>query len=198
MRELRWVAQYADGRIIREYDFTGSWARGRWVENWFVNLDLSQVISFGLEGSGLRIGFRVDDGIIGINGKALELALEDHDGRVFPLTGRRDVLYKVVQYKEAHSSIGSGSGRIKQDDGIDAYCVGWETEGKDEKLGEWQSRLIARVQSPEGEAITVNLWFMCSNGFIGTLRIRIDGKERPAVSTILRPGTTNKIAMHVW
>jgi len=198
MRDLRWIAQSVDGRVIKEYDFTGSWAHGSWTENWFATIDLSKVISFGIEGSNLRVGFRSDDGIIGINGRALELALEDREGYIFPITGRKDVFYRVVQYKEAHFSIGSGAGRFRSDSGIDAYCVGWSTSGKDDRLGNWDSKLVVRVPSLEIEPLEANLEFRCDLGFIGVLRIRFGGCERPRVDTILRPGTLNRIAMHVW
>jgi len=198
VRELRWVAQYADGRIIKEYDFIGSWGHGGWVENWFAILDLSKVISFGLEGSNLRVGFRTDDGIIGVNGRALELALEDREGYIFPITGRKDVFYRAVQYKEAHFSIGSGISRFSTDSCIDAYCIGWSTSGKDDRLGEWDSKLVVRIPSLEVEPLEARLEFRCELGFNGVLRIRFGGYERPRVDTILRPGTLNRIAMHVW
>lgn len=197
MRDLRWVAQYADGRIVKEYEFVGSWASGRWVENWFKNIDLSQVISFGIEGAGVRVGFRADDGIIGINGKPLELALQSFEGYFFPITGRSDVFYWAVQYKEAHFGLGSGGGRPIEDSGIDAYCVGWIATGADEKLGLWQAKCVARVPAADGETIAVQLWFMCLKGFAGILRVRINGMEYPKINTILRPGTANRIAIHV-
>lgn len=199
MRDLRWVAQYADGRIIKEYEFVGSWANGRWVENWYKHLDLSQVISFGIEGANIRVGFRADDGILGINGKPLELALQSFEGDIFPITGRRDVLYRPVQYKEAHFGLGSGSGRgrLREDSGIDAYCVGWAASGLDEKLGDWRAKCVARVPAKDSEGITVYLWFMCAEGFIGVLRVRVNGMEYPKINTILRPGTANRIMIRI-
>jgi len=196
-RELRWLAQYADGRIVKELDFTGSWVWGKWTETPFRALDLSQIVSFGLEGSGTRVGFRVDNGVIGINGKPLELALQDFNNNLFPITGRQDVFYRVVQYKEAHCSISSGNGKLKEDSGIDAYCVGWTTASRDKELGDWRSKCVVRVPSKIGEEIKVYLWFMCSNGFTGILRIRFGDMEYPPINTILRPGTANRIVIHV-
>lgn len=193
MREFRWIAQYANGRIVKELDYHS----GRWRENNFFSLDLAQVISFGLEGAGLRVGFLTGDGIIGINGRALELALEDRCGNIFPLTGRHDTFYKVVHYKEAHFDLSVHKGRASTGNAIDAYCVGWETSGTDANLGDWYARLIAQVPAQEGVSLNLILSFQCARGFVGMLRVALNGKQYPRVDTLLRPGAVNQIAMHI-
>lgn len=192
-RELRWRAQYADGQIVKEFEYTGSPELGKLIETPWWALDLFRVISFSLEGSGIRVGFRADDGVIGVNGKGMELALEDRDGRIFPLTRRRDVVYKVVQYKEAYSAISRNGVR----NGIEAYNVGWETEGQDDAFGNWYGRLVTRVPTNDGEPVSLYLRLRCSNGFVGVLRYRYDNRERPPVNTILRPGMLSEIVFHV-
>lgn len=205
-RELRWVAQYADGRIVREFEFEGSWARGRWKETPFWEIDLSRVISFGVEGSGLRVGFTTLDGIIGINGRAVELVFELPSGR-FPLTGRRDVSYgRIVQYKEATSQLGvtglvHEQGRIvraalEPRTWIEAYALGWETEGHDAALGGWAARFVVTIPSADGEPLHGLLRFCCDRGLVGSFNVYWAGLVQASVSSALRPSTWHQIAMH--
>lgn len=192
-RELRWLAQYADGQTVKEFEYAGPPGLGKLVETPWWALDLSRVISFGLEGSGIRVGFRADDGVIGINGKRMELALESRDGRIFPLTRRQDIAYRVVQYKEAYSAL-SGNGLRN---GVEAYNAGWEAAGQDDTLGYWHGKLVARVPVKDCEPVSLHLWLQCANGFTGILRYRYDDRERLPVNTILRPETLSKIAFHL-
>lgn len=193
IRELRWVAQYADGRIVREFDYDGPPELGRFRETPWWDVDLSRVISFGVEGSGLRVGFRADDGVIGVNGKGLELALEDRNGRIFPITHRWDVVYKPVQFKEAFSALS----RLGVINAIESYNVGWEIQGQDDALGNWYSKLLVKIGATYGGFIDAYLWFRCENGFVGKLRYRYAGLEPYPVETVLPADITNMIAFHL-
>lgn len=212
MRDLRWVAQRLDGTIIREHEFLGSFARGKWVETPWKGLDLSQVVSFGLEGARIRIGFQVQDGILGLNGQPLELAFESRDGWRFPVTGREDVIYRPLPpFKDAASELtmqGVARGKTFRDrfrrpggletrDQLLGYHVGWMVKGTDPNAGPYTLRLEAVVPAEDGEPVTAHLGALMEKGFVGTLRIRRNGLEFPRVSTILPRGKANKIALHL-
>lgn len=210
MRDLRWVAQYSDGTIVREYEFQGSWATGRWVENPFVGLDLSRVISFGFEGSRLRVGFSALDGILGINGRAIELRfvlLPWH--RIFPLTGRKDTHYRtILQWKEAVHSLGL-SGIVWQDGtpvqakleargGITAYGLGWEIGGYDDDLGGWEARLTCTIPVDDQQPIRGVIWMLVQRGMTAQFEWFISGHRVGAVPTALPPMRPHQIALNFW
>lgn len=188
-RDLRWVAQYADGRIVREFAYAGPPELGRLRETPWWNVDLSRVISIGLEGSNLRVGYRLDDGVIGVNGKGLRVALVATDGRVFPVTGPRMPYRRVIQYKEAWSALG----RDGQKDAIESYNVGWEASGQDDLLGDWWCKMVARVPSADGEPVQVFLHMRVSAGFTGQTLALFGDTRLPPIGTVFRPGTENRM-----
>ena len=210
MRDLRWVAQYADGTIVREHEFVGSWATGRWVENPFVGLDLSRVISFGFEGSRLRVGFSTLDGILGINGRAIELRfLLLPSQRIFPLTGRRDTHYRaILQWKEAQHELGLAGvvwqdgtpvrARLEARGVITAYVLGWEIGGYDDDLGGWEARLTCTIPVDEQRPIVGLLRTVAQRGMQAMFEWFIAGHRANAVPTFLPPATPHQIALNFW
>ncbi len=206
------MAERLDGTVTREHEFLGSFARGKWVETPWKRLDLSEVISFGLEGAGIRIGFLVSDGILGLNGQPLELALQSREGWLFPITGREDVMYRPLPpVKDAASELTMRGSTHKRElrerlrrfgalaarQQLLGYHVGWMVKGRDEKTGPYTLRLEAVVPAEDGEPITAHLGVLMEKGFSGVLRIRRRGLEFPRVNTIVRPGVANKIALHL-
>lgn len=210
MRDLRWVAQYADGTIVREHEFIGSWATGRWVENPFAGLDLSRVISFGFEGSRLRVGFSTVDGILGINGRAIELRFVLLPSqRIFPLTGRRDTHYRtILQWKEARSELGLAGvvwqdgrpvqARLEARGGIEAYVLGWEIGGYDDDLGGWEARLTCTIPVDEQRPILGLLRMVTQRGMEAMFEYFISGNRVNAVPTVLPPKAPHQIALNFW
>lgn len=210
MRDLRWVAQYADGTIVREYEFQGPWAAGRWVENPFVGLDLSRVISFGFEGSRLRVGFSTLDGILGINGRAIELRFTLLPSqRIFPITGRKDTHYRaILQWKEAHHGLGI-AGVVCQDGQpvqvrleargrFEAYVLGWEIGGYDDDLGGWEASLTCTIPTDEQRPILGLLRTVTERGMQGIFEWFVAGHRVNAVPTILPPLIPSQIALNFW
>lgn len=210
MRDLRWVAQYADGTVVREHEFLGSWATGRWVEHPFLGLDLARVVSFGLEGSRLRIGFSALDGILGINGRAIELRFVlEPTKRIFPLTGRQDLDYRtILHWKTAYEELGL-NGIIYRDGqpvqasvvtrgGISAYVLGWEIGGYDDDLGGWEARLTCTIPVDEQQPIVGLLRTVTQRGMQATFEWFIAGQRANAVPTFLPPATPHQIALNVW
>ena len=198
MSDMRWIVQYADGRIVREFDFVGGFVRGHWVETPWTNLDLSNVISCGIEGNGLVLGFRTDDGIFGVNGKPLELIMADEKGN-FPLTGRRDVQYRPFQYKDAYVDIrGILHGGVKEisSSRVTAYNVGWEWEKWFEGYGLVYCKVVLSA-SPGSRTVRGVLEVKFENGFLGKTGVFVDGKLAAEVSTILRPETVNRLGFQV-
>lgn len=210
MRDLRWVAQYADGTIIREHEFRGSWATGRWVEHPFMGLDLSRVISFGFEGSRLRVGFSTLDGILGINGRAIELRFVlEPSKRIFPLTGRRDTYYRtILQWKEAQHELGLAGVvwrdgqpvrvRLEARGGIAAYVLGWEIGGYDDDLGGWEARLTCTIPANEQQPILGLLRLVVERGMQAQFEWFIAGHRAGAIPTALPPMRPHQIALNFW
>ncbi len=209
MRDLRWVAQDAAGRSIKEQAFEGSWARGRWVETPFQQLDLRQVISFGFEGAGLRVGFQTVDGIIGIQGRALECRFVLPSGRLFPLTGRSDVLYRVLEWKEGASLLGlagravrngtSGPLRLESRQILEAYGLGWEAKGSDEDLGAFTARLTIRIPADDAKPLEGTVEFRCERGLTGSFEYFLAGKLVHRAPSILRPGVLYRVKLgRIW
>jgi len=205
-RDMRWIAQYADGRIVREFEYLGPPELGRLVETPWWDLDLSRVISIGFEGSGLRVGCRLDDGVIGVNGKGLHiLLLKDGNTPIAVTGGQRDLLAgpivraprRAIQFKEAWSSLGMGTiGRDGRRSGIESYNVGWESAGKDELLGDWWCRLLAQIPTEDAEPVRVYFHFKASKGFSGQTVWQY-GERRGTVATTLRPAVENRMAFYL-
>lgn len=185
MRQLTWVAQYANGKVHRERELRD----GAIVERNFRTLDLSQVISFGLEGS-LRVGFQTGDGVIGCGGVPLHLSLITQEGDVFLITDRADVSYQnIVQFKKAHSAFSPGRGASNH---LESYNIGYRIKAKSLLLGLWNAELIVSVSAKKDAPVEVELTLAAENDFKGQLCIRW-GDEAKMVPTVLKPGTGNRI-----
>ena len=210
VRDLRWVAQYADGTVVREREFVGSWVAGNWVEHPFLGLDLARVVSFGLEGSRLRVGFSTLDGILGINGRAIELRfILEPTKRPFPLTGRKDLDYRaILHWKAAYDQLGIG-GVIYQDGrpvrasletrgGISAYVIGWEIGGLDDDLGAWEARLTCTIPVDESQPILGLLRMVVEHGLQGQFEWFIAGHPAGAIPTALPPKRAHQVALNFW
>lgn len=189
MREMVWVAQHADGRILKEFEFK----RGRWVERSFYDIKKDRLVSFGLEGSNLRVGFLTSDGIISVYGTSLEVALAK-DMRIYPITGRKDIVYNdIIQYKDAEASIGIGkNGKLSSR--ITQYNMGYKCSGRDEDLGKWHYQVVVHIPTDESKLLYCTFRLVIEEGFSGKFLIRW-GKVQRAVDTILRPRTANMLNM---
>lgn len=205
--DIRWVAQLADGRIIREWDFQGSWVHGEWLENAWSLLPVDQVVSFGIEGLGIRIGFVTTCGKLGINGKPLSLMLVGQDEDILPITDYPLARYRPHQYKQAAFDLGHvaepvGEGRFRLrafDRGprIEAYVVGWRMEVTHAQYGRIEAELEAAVWPQAMNSIPIALRLSIERGFTGIFQCFYDGKPIASAHTILRPGRWNRIAIHV-
>lgn len=189
MREMRWLAQHADGEVLRERELVN----GQWMERSFYEIRKHELLSFGLEGTGLRIGFQVTDGIIGINDMPIEVALVV-GCETWPLTGRKDVAYSdVIQYKDAEvlmavNGARSGSGSVTQ------YNAGYKCTGIDDGLGQWHYQVIVHVPANKQRPIIATFRLVIECGFNGDFVVRY-GAIRRIVRTILRPNVSNQLQM---
>lgn len=187
MRELRWIAQYVDGSVLKEFERTGKGFR----ERSFYEIRKDALISFGLEGSGLRIGFGTTDGIIGIYGDPLEVALtRGHD--VWPLTGRADVQYNnIIQYKDAEATI-AANGKGRATNRVTQYNIGYKCHGHDDGLGPWNYQVIIHIPADDTQNLYCTFRLVVFEGFQGRFLIRW-GKKQQAVNTILRPKVAGQL-----
>lgn len=201
MRDLRWVAQYADGRIIHEVTLQGR----NFVESGFKALDLAQIVSFGLEGSGVRIGFLTSDGVISYNGAPLDLHLVSEDGALVYLTGGRDLDYRGILHEKIAASDrvalvtpGGRSLRLGASrDQVQAYVVGYKVQATHTNLGAWWFTLAAFVPADEGRGPHLLLRISTEKGFRGHLMVAYNDKRKPPIGTVLRPGDVNQMHLAI-
>lgn len=196
MREMRWIAQYVDGSILKEFERTEKGFR----ERSFYDIRKNELISFGLEGSGLRIGFLVSDGVIGINGVPVNVALEKN-GQIWPISGRNSIVYNdIIQYKNAEALIGAHRGEEVRPRAtrsrVTQYNIGYKCNGCDQGLGQWFYQVIVHVPSDALKPIYATLRLVAENGFQGRFLANF-GKKRIRVNTILKPRTANQLQMNL-
>lgn len=198
-RELRWVAQYADGRIVREFEYLGPPELGRLVETPWWTLNLSQVVSVGFEGSGLRVGFQVADGVIGVNGRGLFIALRSRDGHLIPISGPGSPVPKrIIQYKDAWAELSPPTiGRDGRRCGIEAYNIGWESTSRSDLLGEFSCQLLARIPTSEGAPVDVSFRLTTERGFVGETLVSCGRTVFPPIETLLRPNVCSMMVLHI-
>lgn len=194
MRELRWIAQYSDGTVLREFECTGKGFR----EHSFYEIRKKKLVFFGLEGSGLRIGFQTTDGIIGVHNAPLEVALaKGYD--VWPLTNRKDLLYNnIIQYKDAEFGMPTKAQYargMRAYNRITQYNIGYKVKGKDKGLGPWHYQIIVHIPVDETKPLYCTFRLVVVDGFEGRFLIRW-GNKKKAVNTILRPNVANQLRMN--
>lgn len=194
-REMRWVARYANGEVLREHE------RGPngWIEHSFYAIRTREVVQFGLEGAGLSVGFCTTDGRLCVPAAAhaapapLHMRLIGRDGHIVALTGRDDVDYRdLIQYKDAYLDLAAGAfgagGTVSQ------YNVGYKCRGYDDALGAWWLQLIAHVPAEERRPLWATVRLTIDRGFVGHFQLEWGAKIR-RVESILPPLRAHELAI---
>ncbi|NKI24717.1 hypothetical protein HFN20_26555, partial [Paenibacillus dendritiformis] len=119
-----WVAEYADGTHLAEYNFDNGKA------NSFYHIDKTKLIRFGLIGEGSQIYFDVGNGVFTMNGHRLSLSYSA-SSREYPLTGRTFLYNDIITYKNAVSDaklITAGGEGGAFSDPITPYHIGHQKQ----------------------------------------------------------------------
>lgn len=169
MREMIWVARFADGRVVREWQLKD----GRWVETPWNTLRWDGILRVDLEGSGMRLGVIREAGTLHLGGELITLVLRSGD-HILSLTGRPLEKFGLEQYKTAYTTVSGGwetNGRHGPGGGktvIERYTLGFVRYGHDPLIGEYAMGLHGHVPTSQDPPY-FTLRLECERSFQGTL-----------------------------
>lgn len=163
-----WVAEYADGTHLAEYNFDNGKA------NSFYHIDKTKLIRFGLIGEGSQIYFDVGNGVFTMNGHRLSLSYSA-SSREYPLTGRTFLYNDIITYKNAVSDaklITAGGKGGAFSDSITQYNIGYK---KQMQLHDANIDFQCILSIPYNDAAFMQIKITSDIDLDGTMHIRRNG-----------------------
>lgn len=167
-QDFIWVADYADGTHLAEFDFDTK------EENSFYSIDKNKLFRFGLIGHGQSIYFE-RDGVLNVAGRRIQVFYR-HNGNLLPLNG--DFKYNtndIITYKDAESVglMAGYKGRGQLSSSITQYNVGYKT---DLHVGGINFHFKPIVHLPLNQPAYISFWLVPDVELDGEFVIVSNGK----------------------
>ena len=167
-REFIWVAKYADGSELREYDGELS------EENDFYAIDKAKLINFALIGHNYTFGFANFGGAFNLKGNLYTFVLRDGvNGRSYSFNKDNIVYRDIIQYKSAFNDFNPFNKNVPLRGSVYKHSIGYK--GKLSLDGcEFGLKFLLHI--PFNEPVNFETIIMPDRDISGSLNILKNGK----------------------
>jgi len=178
---FNWVADYFNGSYLSEYDFKTHKA------NSFYSIDQEQTVRFRLVGNGMKFFFETIDGHFHLNGRRLDIAYANENGKVFNLTNNTNQK-DLITYKQAYTDFNQT--KVVQSTNIESINFGYKTTIKKNDI---QLFFQPIVSLPFGSSAFIEIKLTSNKNLNGYLVFYVSGKERERFFAPLESGKSGQL-----
>ncbi|TPG68722.1 hypothetical protein EEL31_09410 [Brevibacillus laterosporus] len=163
-REFIWLAEYADGNHLSEFDFETK------QENSFYSLDKNSIVRFGLIGHGHKLYYETFGGHLKLGNGQIDLVYKV-ENKEYPLTGHNEFYQDLITFKRAEAEINllNSSGELSPV--ITEYVFGYKHKLKFKDISFHIKVLIGLSE----KSPTLTLRLVSNRDIQGSLGIKLNG-----------------------
>ncbi|TPG68886.1 hypothetical protein EEL31_10335 [Brevibacillus laterosporus] len=163
-REFIWLAEYADGTHLSEFDFETK------QENSFYSIDKNSVVRFGLVGHGHKLYYETFGGHLKLGNGQIDLVYKSGE-KEHPLTGHNEFYQDLITFKRAEAEINllNSSGELSPV--ITEYVFGYKHKLKFKDISFHIKVLIGLSE----KSPTLTLRLVSNRDIQGSLGIKLNG-----------------------
>lgn len=182
-QDFMWVADYADGSHLAEFENN--------KESSFYAINKNNLIYFGIVGCGHKMYFDVMSGTFEISGRKIELEYIDENDNIYKITGSNVLYNDILQFKEAESNFNpTDIYNRKVNTNILQFNFGYK-----QKLNFENTNINAKIicKIPYNSPVYLEITLTSSKQLNGKLIIKRNGNIIDAINAPLHEGMKGTI-----